>query len=602
MKTIISLILAAALTVALVAAAPATNSTPADVVIVGAGISGLSAALEAGRTGAKVIVVEMASVFGGHAVMAHGMVCIVGTPEQRANQVIDSVELASADFLSHGEDANRDWVRLYAQNSRRDIYDWLQDVGVTGWELFPDIIPGNSVRRQHVVPGRGVGLVSPIYRQCLRYTNITFRWNTRATAVLVEAGRVSGVRGVHQRTGQTSEFRSAFVVLATGGFESNLELVRAYWPQYLPPWTESTRILLGSGMNAVGSGLKLAERTGAALAHLDHQLFYSTGLVDPREQNGRRGLHAFNPAAIWVNAAGKRFVRDGPPDPKNQIPRVLEQTPPTYWQIFDAGSRPQFFVSGSDWNDPRVVEREIFANPKLSPWVKRADSIEGLARLANLPAETLAATVQRWNGMIDRGEDTEFQRFDSSSPIRPRRIATPPFFGVQLFPLARKSLGGVAVDLSCGVVDRNRRPIPGLYAVGELAGVGGINGKGALEGTMLGPGILMGRIAAKDVVRQLRPGSDAAESRIESEPVSLPPAGATEPETLRAWREVLRQLLAQSRPGYIHFEKAHTAVLARGYDCARCHREASPLALTEDQLDRRAMIQSCAICHGGVRE
>ena len=82
----------------------------------------------------------------------------------------------------------------------------------------------------------------------------------------------------------------------------------------------------------------------------------------------------------------------------------------------------------------------------------------------------------------------------------------------------------------------------------------------------------------------------------------LPKSQATELDNLRAWQDVLRQLIAQPRPGYLHFEKSHTIVVARNYDCAQCHREISPLALTEDQLDRRAIIQACPVCHGGVKE
>ena len=596
------LILAVVLANVLAVEATAASPPQSDVVIVGAGISGLSAALEAGRAGANVIVIDMGSVFGGHAVMSSGMVCLVDTPEQRASNVLDSPDLAFGDFITHGEDANRGWVRFYAQNSRHEIYDWLQDIGVTAWELFPQVIPGNSVRRQHVAAGRGVGLVSPIYRECLRHPNLSFRWNTKVTGLMAESGRVTGVRGTHLRTGQTNEFRAAFVILAMGGFESNLDLVRAYWPNYFPRWTKDTRVLLGSGVNALGSGLTLAESAGAALAQLDHQLFYSTGLVDPRDPGGQRGLHAFNMAAIWVNSQGKRFVSDGPPAPKTQIPSVLKQSPPAYWQIFDAVSRLLFFVSGSDWNDPRVVEREIFANPKLAPWVKQAGSIKDLARAAGLPEGTLAATVQRWNDMIERGEDSDFHRFDISSPIRPLKIATPPFFAVQLFPLARKSLGGVAVDLSCRVLDRKSQPIPGLYAVGELAGVGGINGKAALEGTMLGPGILMGRVAAKDMVGKLEPKLKPAPPPVESKPAVVTEPRTTPHETLRAWQEVLRQLIEQKRPGFFHFEKVHTVVLAKGYDCSKCHRETSPLAATEDQIDRRALVQACVFCHGGVKE
>src|SRR6185436_4925352 len=102
-----------------------------------------------------------------------------------------------------------------------------------------------------------------------------------------------------------------------------------------------------------------------------------------------------------------------------------------------------------------------------------------------------------------------------ASSERGPKIGTPPFYAVQFFPLARKSLGGVVVDLSCRVLDKQNQPIPGLYAVGELTGVGGINGRAALEGTMLGPSILMGRVAAKDIASKiqsrLKPATKKAE-------------------------------------------------------------------------------------------
>lgn len=605
MKAAIRLILLIALSLSLRDARAATDIPQTDMIVVGSGISGLCAALECAQRGANATVIDMASVFGGHAVMSSGMVCMVGTPEQQLSGVVDSPELAIADFLRFGEDADPGWAGLFAKNSRREVYDWLQALGVKDWELFPLVIPGNSVRRQHVANGRGIGLVSPIYRECLRYTNLTFVWNTKITGLIIESGRVTGVRGVHLRTAENREFRASAVVLATGGFESNLQLVRAYWPNYFPTLTTETRILLGSGINALGSGLELAEGAGAALARLDHQLFYSTGLVDPRDPTGRRGLHAFNTAAIWVNAQGQRFVRDGAPDPKLQMPAVLRQSPATYWAIFDAGSRPRFFVSGSDFNDTNVVHREIFDNPKLTNRVKRADTIEALAQAAGLPAATLAKTIRRWNELVSQGADADFQRFGGPGQTNQElKIETPPFYAVQFFPLARKSLGGVAVDLSCRVLDRQGKPgkpIPGLYAVGELTGVGGINGQAALEGTMLGPSILMGRVAAADnarnLLRKLKPAPPAA---VEPQTTSASPA--TEPAMLRAWREVLTQVTAQPRPGYIHFERAHAAVLARNLDCARCHRETSPLALTAEHLDRRVLVQACPICHGGVKE
>ncbi|MCI0538726.1 MAG: FAD-binding protein [Verrucomicrobiales bacterium] len=205
--------------------------------------------------------------------------------------------------------------------------------------------------------------------------------------------------------------------------------------------------------------------------------------------------------------------------------------------------------------------------------------------------------------MIAEGEDTEWKRFGRGETNRPQAIATPPFYAIQYFPLSRKSMGGVAVDLSCRVLDRRGQPIPNLYAVGELAGVGGINGRAALEGTMLGPGVLMGRIAARDVVAQLKSEGNLPASNFASPPPKNPSAAkASDPESLRAWREVLRQLMAEPRPGYLHFEKAHAVVLDRNFDCVQCHRESSPLALDAVQLDRHTLIQACVICHGSVKE
>jgi len=581
--------------------ASASPPPKADLVIVGTGISKLAAALNAGRAGANVTVIDMWSVFGGHAVMSGGLVCLVDTPYQRATNVFDSPRLAIRDFLTNGVDANPDWVHLYARDSKREVYDWLEELGV-GWSrLFPPL-PGNSVQRQHEAKGRGVGLVSPIYRECLRWTNIHFVWNTKVTSLHIEEGQVRGVRGVGLRDGSTNDFRATSIVLATGGFESNLELVRQHWPTVLPALAGGAKVLLGSGINSLGSGFDVATTGGAVLTNLDHQLFYSTGLVDPRDPSGRRGLNSFNPKSIWVNAQGRRFVREivgGVPDFGGSVAAVLRQPQATYWSIFDSRGRDKFFVSGSGWDDTNNVQREIFDNPKMSPWVKQADSLADLARDTRLPPDALEDSVRRWN----KGEDGEWQRFGRSETNRPQAIDTPPFYAMQYFPLSRKSMGGVAVDLSCRVLDRRGQPIPNLYAVGELAGVGGINGRAALEGTMLGPGVLMGRIAAREAVARLKSDGKLPASNFASPPPKNPPATkASDPETLRAWRDVLRLLMAESRPGYLHFEKAHAVVLNRNFDCVQCHRESSPLALDAAQLDRHTLIQACVICHGSVKE
>jgi uncharacterized protein len=130
---------------------------PADLLIIGAGISGLSAALEAARGGASVLVVEMSTVGGGHAILSNGAVSIVGTPLQEQRKIADSPTLAEKDFLARGEDNDTRWVAAYVRDSREWLYDWLTDLGVSFENLARPA--GNSVPRLHLIRGKGLGLV-----------------------------------------------------------------------------------------------------------------------------------------------------------------------------------------------------------------------------------------------------------------------------------------------------------------------------------------------------------------------------------------------------------------------------------------------------------
>ena len=243
---------------------PAAHSRP-RVIVVGAGISGLTTALELGRGGAEVTVVDMSSVFGGHAVMSQGGVSVIDTPLQRESGIEDNADMAYRDFLDWGEDADRGWVRYYVDHSRTEIYDWLLDLGVR----FESVLtaPGNSVDRFHQPAGRGIGLVTPIYEACLEHESIRFVWNAQATKLLEKNGHVAGIEVRHLRDGSEETLHADAVVLATGGFQSNLDMVREYWPQDI---TFPERILAGSGRNSIGLGHRLAQSVGGDLVKTDH--------------------------------------------------------------------------------------------------------------------------------------------------------------------------------------------------------------------------------------------------------------------------------------------------------------------------------------------
>ncbi len=392
------------------------------------------------------------------------------------------------------------------------------------------------------------------------------------------------------RTKKEQSYRAPLVILATGGFQNNLDMVRENWPK---GFQFPDRFLIGSGINSTGSGHRMAWEAGADFSNLDHQWNYVSGLLDPRHPGSNRGLHALNKSSIWVNAQGKRFASEYD-SPKKNFPILMKQKPPTYWAVFDEGSKYDFFVSGSGWNDFKQIQKVIFDNPDL---VKTSSTIEGLAGLTGLPEKALATTVRRYNKMVDKGVDEDFGRFGSGLSYKPCKIDQSPFYAIQLFPITRKSMGGVVIDMSCRVLDCRQQPIPGLYAVGELVGLAGINGKAALEGTFLGQCIITGRIAGRSALAESKKKPKlVAESVSNPEESKEPLMEAESVECIDCHDPV--SLSEKPKTGYWHFTKSHRIVQERKYQCEMCHAELEPYREENHQIEPLAWIENCAICHG----
>jgi flavocytochrome c len=558
----------------------AAQPTP-DVLIVGAGISGLSAALEAARSGARVQVLDMNTVGGGHAIVSNGVICLVDTPLQRAKGIVDSPALAAKDFFNRGQDANAEWVELYVRDAKTWIYDWLTQLGVNFFGLAAP--PGNSVRRLHFTRGKGWGLVGPLFRECLRHPNIEFVWSAKLEKLLMDRGSIVGVMAVNLRTGEQTSYRASKVIIATGGFGSNLQLIREHWPVDLP---KPDRLLAGASPFALGSGMEIIRNAGGDLSRLDHQWNYVLGLPDPRDPRHQRGLASFDFRSIWVNREGRRFTREFG-DEKVNLAALLHQPDKTYWSIFDAEGVNSFSITLAGWENQAEVNALVFHTPGTA---LSADSLQQLAARAGISPGNLVSTVERYNQYVAKGVDPDFHAFQD---MKPHRIEKPPFYAVQFFPITRKTMGGVDVDVKCRVLSKSGTPIPGLYAVGEVTGFGGINGKAALEGTFLGPSVLMGRIAGQSVT-----------STLQQQPVPplrpLPPATHTKPfpngVCMRCHH--LAKEVWEQRPGFWHFEHSHNMVLGRQYKCSSCHSAFYPFEPKSHKLDYLSLSNSCATCHG----
>jgi len=199
---------------------------------------------------------------------------------------------------------------------------------------------------------------------------------------------------------------------------------------------------------------------------------------------------------------------------------------------------------------------------------------------------------------VDSGSDAQYGRFNKSGDAK--KIQTPPFYAMQFFPMTRKSMGGISIDSSAQAVDRENRPIPGLYAAGESAGLAGINGRAALEGTFLGPSVLTGRIAARAAVATLHLAAASATAptvRAAITPAVAPTEAASSAECVSCHN--IKSLVNDNRAGYWHFERVHRVVIERNLECSSCHaRMSTRFDIATHKVDRLAQSYNCQVCHG----
>lgn len=459
-----------------------------DVAVVGSGGAGLAAALEARRAGASVALLEKADALGGATILSGGGCLIAGSPLQEKQGITDTPELAYEDWVKWGGgEADEAWARYYIEHSLQALYFWLEQLGVKWTTLLPQ--EGNRVLRWHR-PAR-IGLeITEVLVRALEDPGVRILPSTRVLRLLRRDGRVCGLEA--SRNGETLEIRCKTLVLATGGFASNMEMVLEQRPDL-----QGSRILLGGGRGATGEGHVLARALGAKFTHMDQLWFYAYATPDYRDPRGERGM-VFRLRAdyLWVNQQGRRFHDESQSGGATATPALLRQSPRHAWSIFDAQTAAMLEVADPYYRTGASVNRErVQELLDRSPYVRKAATLQDLARKMATDVPAFLATIDRHNRALVEGleREPEFGKPLANST----KLEVPPYYAVQIFPLARKNLGGVKTDLRCRMLDERLEPIAGIYAAGELCGMAGghINGKAGLEGTMLGPSLFSGRVA-----------------------------------------------------------------------------------------------------------
>ena len=491
----------------------AAQEADADVVIIGAGGGGLSAALEAVEQGAShVIVLEMTAKTGGALNYTSGSMSAAGTIIQKEEGIEDSVESYIADIMKNGSDfggqPSLELVTLYA-NQAADVFDWLYENGLKDNTYSVDRATGN---RAVFAPEHALYSVQRTYKPSpddkTKYKSaahevldtmvsaderITVLTNTKATELVAnDKGQVLTVVA-EGPDGEVTYTAGKAVIVCTGGYSANGKLMAQYVPY-------GEDYLAGGAPGSDGNGLLLMQKVGAALNGASMSAIPTFPMGLQSKDNPKTGsianTYAFKTGGIVVNQEGKRFCNETESNPAVREVALEEQPGAVQYDIFtDKIIEDLRAANGAYFYDAYFAEEgQPGAHVKVT-----AGSIEELAEKIGVPAENLAATVEAYNAAVEAGGTDEFGRlYDGTKTaynIAVNKIEGDTYYAVPLHALCVMTLGGITANENMQVLDENGTPIPGLYAAGEV--VGGIWGKFVSGGTgVMGP-IVFGKIAAR---------------------------------------------------------------------------------------------------------
>ena len=532
------------------------QSYRSEVLIVGGGIAGIATALDLLDGGKSVVLLDRDedALFGGLARESFGGMFFVDSPEQRRQGMRDSPELALRDWCSFAEFGPDDhlpraWAEAYVHRCTPDVYRWVRKYGVRfmpviNWVERGEFRPGNSLPRFHMVWGTGKELTERLIAALRKHTNagrLTLRFGHRVEQLRLQNGEVCGAQGVDEKSGIPFEASAEQVVVATGGINGNLDLVRRHWHA---DWNKPpAQLLNGSHRYADGTMHQAVADAGGKLTHLDKMWNYAAGVHHPRPRKPQHGLSLVPPrSALWLNWRGERM---GPQplvsgfDTRRLVTDICAQERPYSWQVLNRRiALKELAVSGAEFN-PSIRDKKIFAflgdilfgnrwlvdeltqhcpdfvmAATLPELVEKMNALQGDGSVQRGAVED---AVGHYDATIARGcslmNDEQLRRIAALRQYRGDRVRlckfqriqddkALPLIAIRAFITSRKSLGGIQTDLHSRVLNPAGQPIPGLYAVGEAAGFGGggLHGLRALEGTFLGGCILSGRVAAKAIV------------------------------------------------------------------------------------------------------
>ena len=491
-------------------AAAEDSTVDADVVVVGAGGAGMTAAITAAAEGKSVVILESQSMVGGNSVRATGGMNAGKTVYQDENEFgesagvektlktaaekyadnetitalaktvseqwaayqanptgyFDSVELMELDTMIGGKGINDpELVETLCANSA-DAIDWLDEHGITLHNVSS--FGGASVKRIHRpvnAEGKTVSVGSymiPLLEENCKKAGVQILLNTTANEILTDAnGAAAGIKATGS-TGETVTVNAKAVVLTTGGFGANLDMVVKYKP-------ELKGFMTTNAPGIQGQGIEMAQAIGAATVDMDQIQIHPTVEANTAAliTEGLRG-----DGAVLINAEGKRFIDEvGTRDVVSAA--EIAQTGSYSWLVVD-----QAMVDASS-----VIQGYI-----KKGYTVTGETYEELGKAMGVDAAAFAETMDKWNGYVEAKNDPDFGRTSFANPLN-----TAPYYAVKVTAGVHHTMGGLKINANTEVLNEKGEVIPGLFAAGEVTG--GVHGANRLGGNAVADFTVFGRIA-----------------------------------------------------------------------------------------------------------
>ena len=488
------------------------STVEADVVVVGAGGAGMTAAITAAGEGKSVVILESQSMVGGNSVRATGGMNAGKTVYQDENEFgesagvektlktaaekyadnetitalaktvseqwaayqanptgyFDSVELMELDTMIGGKGINDPALVETLCSNSADAIDWLDEHGITLHSVSS--FGGASVKRIHRpvdAEGKTVSVGSymiPLLEENCEKAGVQILLNTTANEILTDAsGAAVGIKATGS-TGETVTVNAKAVVLTTGGFGANLDMVVEYKP-------ELKGFMTTNAAGAQGQGIEMATAIGAGTVDMDQIQIHPTVEANTAAliTEGLRG-----DGAVLINAEGKRFIDEvGTRDVVSAA--EIAQTGSYSWLVVD-----QAMVDASS-----VIQGYI-----KKGYTVTGETYEELGKAMGVDEAAFAETMKTWNGYVEAKNDPDFGRTSFANPLD-----TAPYYAIKVTAGVHHTMGGLTINTNTEVLKEDGTVIPGLFAAGEVTG--GVHGANRLGGNAVADFTVFGRIAGK---------------------------------------------------------------------------------------------------------